>query len=93
MLKDERTLIDQANLKLETELRLTKEDLIATRDENTRLKNELKVLRSNLTRLALVPESLGDGNGSDTSSLPVEDVAQAPPTSDDTSNSSQDVAT
>lgn len=96
LLKGEQTLMDQANIKLETELSLTKDELQATREENTRLKKELKELRSNLTRLALVPESSTGGNGSGTSSLqlaPSEDVAQAPPTSDDASNSSQDVST
>lgn len=95
VLKDERTQMDQTNIRLKTELTETKDELRTTKEENTRLKKELKELRSSLTRLALVPPGSAEGNKSGTSSLsvPAEDVAQAPPTNDDTSNSSQDVLT
>lgn len=97
VLKDERTLMDQVHDKLKRDLAVTRDELRSTKEENTRLKKELKELRYSLTRLAqpLVPESSAEGieSGTSSQSAPMEDTPQAPPTSDDTSNSSQDLAT
>lgn len=93
VLKDERTRMDQTNVRLKTELSEIKDELRSTREENTRLKKELKELRSSLTRLALMPADGGESGPSSLQSVPMEGVIPAPPTSDSTSNSSQDVLT
>lgn len=99
VLKDQRTVMDQANVQLKTELTLTKEELQATREENNRLKKELKELRHSLTRLAQpTPETAPQGDGGTSLVAPqsgaLDDVlAPILPSSDDASNCSTDLIT